>query len=72
MKRLKAIGTSFLLAVLTLSGIAQNPDFVDPGNVRGDEGTVSLWENPTYYVPVLVVVVLVASFWFIRKRKKKA
>jgi len=70
MERIRKIGVSILLTFLALSGIAQNPEYVDPGNVRGDEGTTYLWENPTYYVPVLVVVVLVVALGLFRRSRR--
>jgi hypothetical protein len=51
------------------SASAQQPDELDPGNVRGDEGTVDLWEQPEVYVPVLVIVVLLVAFAWLKKKR---
>jgi len=62
--------TSIFLTPLIL--FSQVPDEVDPGNARGDEGTVDLWEQPEVYVPVLVIVVLLITFsWLRRKNRSK-
>jgi hypothetical protein len=63
---------SLVLASVFLSAvsIAQNPEYVDPGNSRGDEDTLYLWENPTYYVPVLVIIVLLVGFAVIKRTRK--
>lgn len=69
MKRFTSVCTVIILTLFTLSGYSQNPDYVDPGNVRGDEGTAYLWENPNYYIPVMVVVILVVAIGIMRRRK---
>jgi len=62
--------TSIFLTPLIL--FSQVPDEVDPGNARDDEGTVDLWEQPEVYVPVLVIVVLLITFsWLRRKNRSK-
>lgn len=68
--------TSFILfgsflALFPQLTVAQNPEYVDPGNVRGDEDTLYLWEDPTYYVPFLIVVVLIIAFFLFRKKRKQ-
>jgi hypothetical protein len=71
MDKLKAIFTSASFSLLTLSCFSQNPNHIDPGNVRGDEGTTYLWGNPTYYIPVLAIAVLLVAFGIYRRTKKK-
>lgn len=70
MKKIIGFCTAVLLTLTTITGFSQNPENIDPGNVRGDEGTVYLWENPTYYIPVLVIVVLLVGLFALKKSKK--
>jgi hypothetical protein len=59
----------FFLATSRIFG--QNPEYVDPGNVRGDEDTIELWERPEVYVPVVIIVVLLVAFGWLRSKKRK-
>jgi len=69
MDKIKSIFATLFFTLVSIQSFSQNPDYVDPGNVRGDEGTVYLWENPTFYIPVLVVVIFVVALALIRKKR---
>jgi hypothetical protein len=52
---------------MTIAGIlAQTPTHIDPG--QGDK-SVDLWENPTYIIPIVIVIALLILFAWIRKKK---
>jgi len=71
MEKIRLFLIAFALSFTSHPLVAQNPDFVDPGNARGDESTKYLWENPEYYIPVLVIVVLIVSYGIFKKSRKK-
>lgn len=72
MDKIKVITTGVLFSLFDLAASSQNPDYVDPGNMRGDEGTAYLWENSEYYIPVLVVVIVLVAFRIRRKKKNSS
>lgn len=69
MEKIKALSTGFLFSLIALMASSQNPDYVDPGNVRGDEDTTYLWENPEYYIPVVIVIIVLVAIGIMRRKK---
>jgi hypothetical protein len=69
MKKLKYSLIAFLFTMTAVVGSSQIPDNVDPGNARGDEGTIQLWENPSIYIPFLIVVAVIIGVVIYRSKK---
>lgn len=46
---------------------AQTPTHVDPG--AGDQ-SIYLWDNPTYLIPIVLLIAAVILFFWTRKKKE--
>jgi hypothetical protein len=64
------LSTMALLGATTL--FAQNPEYVDPGNVRdrNQDDSVYLWDHPEVFIPLVIVVVLIIAFIWLRTRNR--
>jgi hypothetical protein len=45
---------------------AQTPTHIDPG--QGDQ-SIYLWDNPTYLIPIVLLLAAIILFVWIRKKK---
>lgn len=53
------------------SSMAQTADEMEGGSSGMDEVPPDLWEDPQVVVPVLVIVVLLVTFSWLRKKKRR-
>jgi hypothetical protein len=71
MEKIRIFSVGFMLSFLPSVIHGQIPYGVDPGNARGEEGTLYLWEKPEIYVPVLLVVGIALIIFGYQKKKRK-